>query len=138
MASKCDFGISWAKGLGITLAKEQEVLVPKLHVRFRRGWGNKGEQGSVREIGSGMFAIYRMIAPQGWTCLFLQVCGGLVWPLFVYLAFVHCTNSVKVMPDLWQNPSLRASLVLKERRVTCHMKRLSLSGGLHAFGGMHY
>lgn len=39
MASKCDFGISWAKGLGIMLAKEQGVLVLKLHARFRRGWG---------------------------------------------------------------------------------------------------
>lgn len=39
MASKCDFGISWAKSLGIMLAKDQGVLVLKLHVGFRRGWG---------------------------------------------------------------------------------------------------
>ena len=39
MASKCDFGISWAKSLGIMLVKEHGVLVLKLHVRFRRGWG---------------------------------------------------------------------------------------------------
>lgn len=30
----------------------------------------------------------------------LQVCGGLVWLLFVLLAFVHCANSVKGRPAI--------------------------------------
>ena len=49
MASNCVFGITWARGLGITSAKTKEVLVLKLYVKFRRGWEDRGEQESMRE-----------------------------------------------------------------------------------------
>lgn len=50
MAGKCDFRISWAWSLEITLAKKQEVLIVlKLHMNFSRGWGDRGEQGPMSE-----------------------------------------------------------------------------------------
>lgn len=132
MASKCDFGITWVRGLGITLATKQEVIMLTLHVRFRRRWGDRGEQGFMMEIGPRMFAVYRMIAPQSWTCLFYKFMEDLpgLCVLGLFLLYQLCESDAS---HLWQNPSLRASRVPKERRVTGHVTGFSVSGGSPAF-----
>ena len=96
MASKCDFGISWAKSLGIMLAKDQGVLVLKLHVGFRRGWG----------WGLGLTGICERLDPEcllstGWLHLrvghafFCKFAEDLSWP------FV-CVLGLCPLDQLWK------------------------------------
>lgn len=138
MAGKCDFRISWAWSLEITLAKKQEVLIVlKLHMNFSRGWGD----GVNRDPWAKNWTQHVCHLQNDCTSELyrpdLQVCRELVWLLFEDLALVHCTNSVKVMPTVCGRSPASEPVGFLKRGGHLPMRWDSLlSGGLPTFDGM--
>lgn len=95
MASKCDFGISWERGLGVTLAKKQEVLVLKLHgQRVGRQVNRDPRERLDPECLLSTGQLHLKVGHARFASLW-RSCVALV-----HFTFVCYTNSVKVIPAI--------------------------------------
>lgn len=116
MISKCDLRISWAWRLGSTLAENQEVVIAlKLCMKFREGWGDRSEQGSMsKKLDPACLPstgwLYLRVVHARFSSL-QRTCLAFVWGLGL---------GESDACSLWPKSSLRAHWVPKERRSLAH------------------